>query len=154
MALLSIIFLFLLFVAQGMVAGLDLSWIPADGDGPLPLSASYRASLRKLCAMIEGNDGSPLSPELEAKRGALSVMCKKLAASDAHTDSDSAPTNTRSALYGIVGLGLIGGSYYLWTSRGSAFTSAFSSGRTLGSSPATASSGADAVREARLKKFS
>jgi hypothetical protein len=106
--------------------------------------------------MMEGKDG-PLSPELEEKKAVLITMCQKLAASDAHTDGGSVSLNARSALYGIVGLGIIGGSYYLWTNRARTFMTnpLFSRARPLSSSSsASKADSVDALREARLKKFS
>ena len=48
-------FVLLLIAATVRLAvGLDVSWLPsdADGDGPLPLSSSYRENLRKLCTVF------------------------------------------------------------------------------------------------------
>jgi len=60
---------------------LDASWIPADGDGPLPLKESYRTALRQLCVRIK--DGSKLPPAIETQRGSIEKQCAKLAKSDA-----------------------------------------------------------------------
>ena len=38
------------------VHALDVSWIPADPDGNLPLSTNYRDSLRKLCHKFDRGD--------------------------------------------------------------------------------------------------
>jgi hypothetical protein len=152
----SLLYIFGFFLTVDYATGLDLSWIPADGDGPLPLSASYRASLRRLCGMMEGRDGT-ISPELEEKKAVLMTMCKKLASSDAHTDGGYDAVNTRSALYGIVGLGIIGGSYYLWTTRARSFVTnpLFSRAQSpLSSSGVSNAESMNALREARLKKFS
>jgi hypothetical protein len=60
---------------------LDASWIPVDGDGPLPLKESYRTALRQLCVRIKG--GSKLPPAIETQRSSIEKQCAKLAKSDA-----------------------------------------------------------------------
>mmetsp|Transcript_16083 Transcript_16083/g.49745 ORF Transcript_16083/g.49745 Transcript_16083/m.49745 type:complete len:145 (-) Transcript_16083:78-512(-) len=58
------------------VCAFDLTWIPADGEGPLPLSKSYRDQLSRLCALLE--TASALPPSIEARRGDVEKMCAKL----------------------------------------------------------------------------
>ena len=63
-----------------VVTSLDVSWIPSDPDGPLPLSAKYRDSLRKLCTLLDS--GNPMPAELKEKKPTLVKMCKKLRSGD------------------------------------------------------------------------
>ena len=54
----------------------DLTWIPADAEGPLPLSQSFRDQLSKLCDIIES--GAPIPPTIESRLSDLKKMCAKL----------------------------------------------------------------------------
>ena len=63
-----------------LVVTLDVSWIPTDPDGPLPLSAKYRDSLRKLCGLMRS--GNPLPAELTNRKRSLTKMCRKLDSGD------------------------------------------------------------------------
>jgi hypothetical protein len=108
---------FLLF--SGIVpygSSLDVSWIPSDPDPPLPLSSNYRASLRRLCKIIDS--GSPLPPELSEKKEQLSILCRKLRADDQNVESTMSPMLGMKATHiifgGLVG---IGGGYLLWDKR-------------------------------------
>lgn len=56
--------------------GFDLTWIPADPEGPLPLSQAFRDQLSKLCDIIDG--GGPMPPTIEARLADLKKMCAKL----------------------------------------------------------------------------
>ena len=66
----------LVAVAPRPAHSLDLTWLPADPDGPLPLSQSYRDSLERLCVLVEGP--SPLPPDIVAKRELIEKLCVKL----------------------------------------------------------------------------
>lgn len=57
-------------------SALELDWIPADGEGPLPLSLAYRRQLSRLCDIIEG--GGSLPPSIASRLGDIEKMCAKL----------------------------------------------------------------------------
>lgn len=102
-----------------IAVSLDVSWIPTDPDGPLPLSARYRDSLRKLCTLIES--GKSLPVELTQKRHVLNKMCEKLKSGDNNIKSAGGTFNifsvssiSRVAIAGIVGAGC---KYLLWDNR-------------------------------------
>jgi hypothetical protein len=102
-----------------ITVSLDVSWIPTDPDGPLPLSARYRDSLRKLCTLIES--GQSLPSELTQKRHILNKMCEKLKSGDNNIKSAGGIFNifsvssiSRVAIAGIVGAGC---KYVLWDNR-------------------------------------
>ena len=59
---------------------IDLNWIPADGAGPLPLSAAYRAHLGRLCDLIES--GAALPPSIVERLADIEVFCAKLRKSE------------------------------------------------------------------------
>ena len=61
----------------------DVSWIPADPEGPLPLSKRYRDSLRRLCALVDSSEAVPLPPEVEEIKPRLVRICARLRADDA-----------------------------------------------------------------------
>ena len=67
----------------------DLNWIPADADGPLPVSEAYRDSLRKLCSVLDS--GGSLPQESAHKRHVVAKMCKKLKQTDSYVDTASMP---------------------------------------------------------------
>ena len=58
-------------------AAIDVSWIPADPNGPLPLSKNYRNALAKLCALEKLPPSVPAS-----KRQTVKQLCRKLRASE------------------------------------------------------------------------
>jgi hypothetical protein len=98
---------------------LDVSWIPTDPDGPLPLSAKYRDSLRKLCSLMK--IGGPLPPELNEKKHVLNKMCLKLDAGDSNIASVdkfrnmfSVATVRRVVIAGFVSLVT---KYLIWDKR-------------------------------------
>lgn len=102
-----------------ITVSLDVSWIPTDPDGPLPLSARYRDSLRKLCTLIES--GQSLPAELVQKKHILTKMCQKLKSGDNNIKSAGSTFNifsvtsiSRVAIAGIVGAGC---KYLLWDNR-------------------------------------
>ena len=66
-----------LFGILAVCAALDVSWIPADPDGPLPLSEKYRTSLSKLCKLDEQGKLKALRPT-ELRR--VRAQCAKLRA--------------------------------------------------------------------------
>ena len=109
------IFIFGLSFLQ-LVTPLDVSWIPSDPDGPLPLSVKYRDSLRKLCTLLDS--GSTLPSEIQDKRSILIKMCKKLRSGDNNIASAADFTTLTSfkkvLITGVLG---IGGSLILWDKR-------------------------------------
>ena len=98
---------------------LDVSWIPTDPDGPLPLSAKYRDSLRKLCSLMK--IGGPLPPELNEKKLVLNKMCQKLQAGDSNIASVDKFRNMFSVatVRGVVIAGFVGlvSKYLIWDKR-------------------------------------
>lgn len=73
------ILVFLVLISS-RAGAMDVSWIPDEDNAPLPLSSSYRNSLRRLCSLIKS--GKSLPPEVKAKKRALDAQCKKLDADD------------------------------------------------------------------------
>lgn len=103
-----------IFVLQiSFVNGLDVSWIPSDPDGPLPLSTRYRSALQLLCNQI--NSGQKLLPEIAAKKLVIQKMCLKLQESNSLTDNvfQNIPNLKQILLSCLV----IGGGTYAWTQR-------------------------------------
>ena len=54
-------------------SALDLTWLPADPEGPLPLSQRFRDSLERLCVIVEGDGPKP--PELIMKEAHVRTLC-------------------------------------------------------------------------------
>ena len=75
-ALKGLIFLILLSTSKRMAGAMDVSWIPDEENAPLPLSSSYRKSLRRLCEIVK--TGSNLPPELQIKKKSIDAQCRKL----------------------------------------------------------------------------
>jgi len=104
------------------VSALDVSFIPNDENAPLPLSAKYRESLRKLCGVLKS--GSKLPPELILKKKSLKSLCQKLDKDDRNIAS-AIPfdftlffrENFNKIIFSVLGLG---GGYLMWTNRHSA----------------------------------
>ena len=67
----------LLFAMVLATEALDLTWIPADKDGPLPMSARFRDKLRQLCL----HESLPAIRD-KAKRKQAKKMCKQLEEAD------------------------------------------------------------------------
>ena len=115
-----LIFLLLCFVCSlNTAVALDVSWIPTDPDGPLPLSAKYRESLRKLCSLMKS--GNPLPAELNQKKNVLDKMCQKLRAGDSNIASVDKFRNMFSvaSVRGVVIAGFVslGCKYFIWDKR-------------------------------------
>ena len=72
---------------QHIVQAMDVSFIPSDPDGPLPLSSNYRESLRKLCDIMDKN--KPIPPELEAKKAVMKRLCVRLKKDDKNIAADT-----------------------------------------------------------------
>ena len=131
-------FLFGVFFAIFRLAfALDLNWIPADEDGPLPVSSSYRDELRKLCALL--NDKKALPPEIIGKKEIIERMCTKLRS--ASGSGMSSNTNVGYAVAVLLGVATL---YLLW---GYSKHLIFISTR----DPAIPST--ESLREKRMKKF-
>jgi hypothetical protein len=76
----KMLFLFILIFLFGIASSLDVSWLPSDADGPLPLSTNYRKALGKLCVMI--SSGQKLPPEMNSKLHIIKKLCEKLESSN------------------------------------------------------------------------
>ena len=127
-------------------SALDVSWLPADAEGPLPLSASYRAKLRTLCSM------KSLPPELaNSKRRTLRTMCSKLAADDANVAGS--PSGGGTAMLPALAL-LAAGAAYLYASSTKAPAPGFAApGFTAPPAMPASQAQVDAARTARLRRF-
>lgn len=74
--------LLLLFaVAPPPSTGLELRWLPADPDGPLPMSQNFRTQLATLCALVAKSD-----PDRHALRGASKADASKVCGTHAQRD--------------------------------------------------------------------
>lgn len=80
-----------------IIHSLDVSWLPSDPDGPLPLSSKYRAALSKLCTMI--SSGQTLPPEINVKLPILKKLCIKLQSSSAYSFDSIIPWEKFSQLF-------------------------------------------------------
>ena len=91
----------LLWVAAlfATAAAFDVSWIPADPDGPLPLSKAYRENLKRLCDVVR--TVKPLPPSIVAKLPVIEKLCAKLEASS----SSGSALVSRLRLVGVVAAG-------------------------------------------------
>ncbi|KAJ1491745.1 hypothetical protein T484DRAFT_1932611 [Baffinella frigidus] len=76
---LSTTLLVIVALCAPLAHAMDVSWIPSDPDGPLPMSSVFRDKLDILCSTIEIGRGLPqnIPPE---KRQAVNSMCTKLRA--------------------------------------------------------------------------
>jgi len=72
--------LLLLFVCG--CYSLDVNWLPAEADGPLPLSEKYRSSLRQLCTRLADKNSQSFAEDVEKTRPNIKTMCKRLAEDD------------------------------------------------------------------------
>jgi hypothetical protein len=116
MMMLERIFFFFLYLLWTVLinAKLDVSWIPSDPDGPLPLSSRYRSALQLLCKQI--HSGQKLSPEIAAKKAVLQKMCIKLQESNSISIAnpfENLPIQKLLVSFIVIG----GGTYYAWTQR-------------------------------------
>lgn len=100
--------LLLSILAATGVSGFDVNWVPVDGDGPLPVSESYRGTLRKLCNLMEARKTIP--PELLEKKDVIWKMCTKLRNDDPRGSREKNPTFA----YAVAGLLGIGTLYMFW----------------------------------------
>jgi hypothetical protein len=140
------VFLLLLLALLQISFSLDVSWIPSDPDGPLPLSAQYRASLEKLCVLIR--EQRKLPKELLEKKATLRKMCKRL--DDDKLLVTNFPLKLNKATVGI--LLALGGGAAIWVYRDQLWSLMQS---LIPSITKLEKRGDDlaAVREARMKRF-
>ena len=123
---------------------IDVSWIPSDPEGPLPLSRNYRDALRKLCDMIDTN--APLPLQISEKKDVIQSLCFRLG--QENNDPLTSIASKRNLMLGIAvvvgGLAIAkyGGVMFQW------FKSPVS-GHKVGSQTATPQD----IREIRMKKF-
>jgi len=133
-----------------------------DGADQLPLSASYRDSLRKLCTLL--STGGRLPQEHEKNKAKLKKMCQKLASDDDNIQKGAKegllPVALKSRIF--VGIATLGGCYVMWTQRhvlakflSSAFRKKNILGRERNTDPATLASSetTDYIRAARLRNL-
>ena len=134
-----------------MVIGLDVSWLPADADGPLPLSANYRAALSKLCDLMHGKDGSIVPKEIESKRVLINSLCAKLAREQVYSQHSNSPLQNKFVIAAISAAIVGGGVYMIWPSG---FGRRLSSQLGISGKIGVSTAESIAIREARLQKFS
>ena len=91
---------------------MNVDWLPNDENAPLPLSTTFRSSLRRLCILVEGKGKMP--PEIIKKRDVIVSMCKKLDEDEANIKA----AETGGGLKLSVFLGLIGVAIFATTSLG------------------------------------
>lgn len=135
-ALLNIVHILLALLSNA--GGLDLTWIPADADGPLPVSENYRDALTKLCTIIKGKE--QLAPELIGKKEIIERMCVKLSMSK---NASVGPSNP-SVGYAVAALLGFGTLYLLW---------GYSKHLIFISSRSPVNPTPESLREIRVKKF-
>jgi hypothetical protein len=123
------------------VAGIELSWIPADGDGPLPMSAKYRDALDRLCVLDQ--EGSLPSSIPKDKQVAIRKQCVKLRKAGSASVPDSI-----SSVAGVVLM--IGGALFFFVQSRKPAGATADPARPA--SQATAEQ-QDAARQARLERF-
>ena len=126
---------------------LDVSWIPSDPDGPLPLSHRYRESLSALCGQIAS--GAALPPEIQEKRKVLDNMCSKLSASEGVSESVSDDSQNAYIFVGLIICGII----YLGRSTVTQWYSGKARGISTGPVPKCSDTQMREAREARVRKF-
>jgi hypothetical protein len=132
--------LLVLCCLSGAVA-LDLKWIPAHADGPLPMSAKFRDQLRKLCAIEK------LPPSIpKAKRAVIRKMCKQLKEADSRTTLELAAENGSPLVFLACLAGTI---LYLYSQQQQATEITDPKAPTESATSAQTS----AAREARLKMY-
>ena len=121
--------------------------IPRDPDAAaLPLSSSYRDTLRPLCELLD-KKGTKLPPDVEQKRETIRKLCSKLAADDAVSNAWYGPSSStaeglRKWVFPLCAFA--GVCYWGYQNRNSVGARA----------PVTAGAGdISKAREARLKRF-
>jgi hypothetical protein len=144
---------FVFFVVA--VRGLDVSWIPSDPEGPLPLSANYRQKLSKLCQLLKS--GKPLPREVHNSKEIVYKMCQKLEASSDISADPSSSSSSSLLIYLLMAAIII---YFLYSNNflkiSAKASYSLSTSAPSSSSSSSSSSSRDAAalaREARLKKF-
>jgi hypothetical protein len=158
----ELIFVMILMLIA-FTSALDVSFIPNDENAPLPLSAKYRESLRRLCTILKS--GSKLPPELIHKKKVLKSMCAKLDKDDRNIAAGAVrlgdlwkSKHLQKLFYGIIS---IFGGYFIWANRLVVFEvirKVFARGkkqygRRLGDGDGEEIIDMQVAREARLKRF-
>lgn len=110
------LFLYVFILLGTLIHGLDVSWIPSDPDGPLPLSTRYRSALQALCNQLAS--GQKLHPDVAAKKVVLQKMCRKLQESSSLTSNVFQNIPMKQILLSCL---VIGGGTYAWTQRRAIF---------------------------------
>ena len=146
------------------VGAFDVSWIPSDADGPLPLSEKFYFKLDKLCRVLESGDGDRAIPS--DKRAVLVKMCDQLEEARRVRGGGGGGSGHGSQGWVLIILLACAG-FYLWQKREVRSKWPVSTGRRLGQPqsrpPAGPQRGFAALgsrdeevkkaREARLKRF-
>ncbi|EKX53465.1 hypothetical protein GUITHDRAFT_150414 [Guillardia theta CCMP2712] len=138
---------------------MDVQWIPADADGPLPMSSDYRQKLAELCKHIMPKGGvgeAEFSPDVpKEKQKVILKLCKKLRTSQRASDrTHDEPASIFWLLLLVAGIGFLG---YQRAAPGSPLQS-YRSKKLLGKGKkldqgSMSSEEAQKAREARLQRF-
>jgi hypothetical protein len=80
--------------------GLDVNWLPADADGPLPLSLAYRENLRKLCVATEEGSSVPNTIQ-QADQKKIIKLCAKLREYPSGLDEDRFSNGNGTTFFGF-----------------------------------------------------
>jgi len=128
-------------------AAFDVSWIPADPEGPLPLSKAYREQLRRLCDVVR--TVSPLPPSIVEKLPVIEKLCEKLDAAAASSGPLSALSSLRFA--GVVAAGAW--AWHSYQSKGLIYDATRAARRHRGLSPRPLRAAPPAPRKSSASLF-
>jgi len=138
-------------LALSIASALDVSWLPADPEGPLPVSKEFRDKLRSLCNSLSPSFLSSLSV---TKRDQITKMCAQLAVADS-----AASGGNSFEMGGSFWLLILAGclaAYFYRTGRfpGSLFQRLqTATGKVLNTNNNTINTDRDQIRAARVRKF-
>jgi len=128
---------------------LDSSWIPADSNGPLPLSQNYLDQLRPLCNLLKDPTAS-IPARIKDNEKNIQDLCKQL------DWIDSQSKDADDHVYWLEGVGLVlmlaGIGYIVWNQWGWRWGMGWRRGVGYRGDRDVVC-GETKMREARLKKF-